>query len=82
MKYFKYRAGVAIMLACWITGGYTLASKPKQHEINVIPAPAEPLPLPVWSDIIGIDLILFEPIPANHAIKQIEKKQGRQKKKK
>ena len=52
------------MLLCWCTAIKLLTpAEVIQHEYIMVSNKEEDLPLPTWNDIIGIDLMLFEPIP-------------------
>lgn len=87
----KRAAGVVTMAACWLVTPFLLLESPAATPNNApAPAPLErfeceahavesALELPSESDITGIDLLLFEPLPD---IKAIVKKNTTRKKKK
>jgi hypothetical protein len=63
------------MAACWVIGGFALCGKSPEIVRNNATAPVErfecearaieaELPLPTEAETIGIDFILFEPLPA------------------
>jgi hypothetical protein len=90
-KQLKYAAGCLAMAACWIVGIHSLRAKPSVIPLNnAAPVPVSivnlecetraieaELPLPTEAETIGIDFMLFEPLPAPQ--KPIRKSGGKKK---
>ncbi len=81
---FKYKkcAGLVTMAACWCIGFLSLTDVNKALKVSIAPKMSradveysvqESLAMPVQADIVGTDLMLFEPIPEK-TFKKVKKK--------